>query len=75
MEERLGGKCWGRCLRELVPCWWPGTHPLGLLGHSREQVLSAGQGPAVPTLSQYWALWEQEACDGWVESDVCRFLQ
>ena len=51
MEERLGGKCWGQCLRELVPCWWPGTCTLGLLGLSREQVLSAGQGPAVPTLS------------------------
>lgn len=75
MEERLGGKCWGQCLRELVPCWQPGACPPGLLGHSREQVLSAGQGPAVLTLSQYRALWEQEDCDRWVESDVCRFLQ
>lgn len=75
MEERLGGKCGGQCLRELVPCWWPGTRTLGLLGHSREQVLSAGQGPAVPTLSQYRALWEQEECDRCVESNVCRFLQ
>ena len=75
MEERLGGKCGGQCLRELVPCWWPGTRTLGLLGLSREQVLSAGQGPAVPTLSQYRALWEQEECDRCVESNVCRFLQ
>lgn len=75
MEERLGGKFWGQCLCELAPCWLPGACPLGLLGDSREPVLSAGQDRAVPTLSQYWALWEQEECDRWVESDVCRFLQ